>query len=525
MRSFLSDTLMRPLRSRPYHVAAALLFVVVAAVYYLPYLHALPTGIHTWAQSDRLSLALNFYDYGLPFLTPRTSSLVSIGGVTGVEFPIQAYLAALGGVVFGRNSIVPLFRLLDVAMTVTGFFYLFRLVFERTNHFVAGLVPGAFLLASPFYAFYAGSFLPDPFSLSLSFIGYYYWFRFFENRQFPDLRLALLVLTLAGLVKTTTALHLGAVVGITLLWAFLEPALLLPRHRRHFLLWAGVGFGAIVAFFLHNQYLNNTYRSWQFLSSINPILDPETQHDIVQSVRTNWLAEYATTTQYRTLAVCGGLLLVFLRPNLRRYLPLTLLLLASVVIAYLFVQLMGSSLGVHDYYLICSFIPPAVLLLVLALLNVGKYTGPVRYATSVGLAALVLFLGATGYKRLNRRMSDDYPPFSQYYTHLWMRGGAEQLQRAGVPQTATILVINEAVNTGQVYFDRRGVAWQPGEMGEITAEECLNRMAADSLDYLVMPPAVYAQLAPQHAAFAAGFEQVGREPGVVLRRRDRRRPW
>ena len=510
---------LRSFRPRPYHAAAAVLFVIAGAVFYLPYLSDLPTGIHTWAQCDRLALALMYYDYGFHFLTPRTYALVSIGGITGVEFPLQAYLAALGGLLFGRGSIVTLFRLLDVAMTLIGFYYLFRLIFERTGHFVAGLVPGAFLLASPFFAFYAGNFLPDPFSLSLSFVGCYYWLRFFDDRRFGDLRMAVAVFTVAGLVKTTVALHFGAVVGITLLWAFLQPALLLPKERRQLLVLAGAGAGLIVFFFLHNLSLNETYQSWLFLAKPNPVQDAETWHDVLYYIRLNWLGEYATVTQYRTLAVCAGLFAVFLLPNLRRYLPLTLLLVASALIAYGMVLMMGAQLGVHDYYIVCIMGPPAMLLLVLALLNLGRYGGWARYVTSIGLATLLFFLVANGYKRLHRRMSDDYPPFSPY-SHVWMRGGAAELAAAGVPSTSSILVFGEdAPNVALVYFDRRGINWRAENPALITPADFLDRMAADSLNYLVMPPAVYAQLAPRHAAMAVEFETVGQQPAMVFRRR------
>lgn len=521
----LSVASVRSFRPRPYHAAAALFFIVVGAVFYVPYLNDLPTGIHTWAQSDRLSLAINFYDYGFHFFTPRTSSLVSIGGITGVEFPLQAYLAALGGLVFGRGSIITLFRLLDVAMLLLGFYYLFRLVFERTGHFVAGLVPGAFLLASPFFAFYAGGFMPDSFSLSLSFIAYYYWLRFFETRHFPDLRVAVLVLGLAALIKTTTALHFGALAGITLIWAFLEPTRLTLRERLEFIGLGGGVVALIAYFFFHNQHLNELYQSGQFLAEARPIANPETLHDVLKYVRLNWLQEYATITQYRTLGVCAGLLLLYIRPNLRQYLPLTLLLLAAVVLGYLFVQLMGVQFSTHDYYAICVALPPAVLLLVLGLLNLGQYTGKIRYGTSAGLAVLIFFLVANGYKRLNQRMSDDYPPFSPF-AHIWMRGGAAELAKAGVPEAATILVFNEgAPNIPLVYFDRRGFAWQPESVPVITAEDLLSRMAVDSLDYLIMAPNVYAQLAPQHPAIAAEFETVAQQPAMVFRRRNLSRPW
>lgn len=515
---------LRSFRPRPSH-AAAFFFLFLGAVFYVPYLSELPTGIHTWAQCDRLSLALNYYDYGFHFLTSRTSSLSSIGGVTGVEFPLQAYLAALGGLVFGRGSIVVLFRLLDVAVTLLGFYYLFRLVYERTGHFVAGLVPGAFLLASPFFAFYAGNFLPDPFSLSLSFVGYYYWLRFFEHRRFADLRTGLLVLVLAALIKTTCVLHFGAVVGLTLLWALLQPDLLTPRQRLAFLGLAAGGLGAVAIFFFHNQSLNETYRSEQFLATVRPIADPETMHQVLSTVRRVWLGEYGTPTHYRILGVCGVLLALCFRRNLRQYLPLTLLLLAATAIGLLFGHLMGVQFDVHDYYVICAGLPPAVLLLVLGLLNLGRYAGRVRYATSLGLGVLVLFLVANGYQRLHRRMSEDYPPFSPY-DHLWMRGGAAELAAAGVPAASNVLVVNvNAPNVPMIYFDRRGIVWLPQNVSVLIPNDFLDRMAADSLDYLIMAPGVYAQLAPQHAALAAEFEVVGKQPAVVFRRRNRQRPW
>lgn len=523
---FFSVAPVRSLRARPYHAAAALFFILVGAFFYGPFLHDLPNGIHTWAQTDRLAVALNFYDYGFDFFTPRTSALVSIGGITGVEFPLQAYVAALGGLVFGRGSIVTLFRLLDVVVTLVGCYYLFRLVFEHTGHFVAGLVPGAFLLASPFFSFYAAGFVPDPFSLSLSFVAYYYWLRFFETRHFPDLRLALLVLGLAALVKTTTFMHFTAVAGITLLWSFLEPGRLTLRQRLEFLGLAGGVVVVVGLFFAHNQSLNATYQSGQFLAEARPIPDDDVLHDVLKYVRRDWINEYATPLQYGTLAVCGGLLLLFIRRNIRRYLPLTLLLVAATLLGVVFVQLMGVQLSAHDYYAICSAIPPAMLLLLLGLLNVGHYTGKVRYATSLGLGVLLLVLVANGYERTHARLSDDYPPFSPY-AHIWMRGGAAELARAQVPAASTILVLDElAPNAALVYFDRRGLTWQPQDVAAVSTGDLLNRMANDSLDYLVMAPSVYARLpAAQHETMATEFDEVGQHPAMVFRRRNRTRPW
>jgi hypothetical protein len=168
--------------------------------------------------------------------------------------------------------------------------------------------------------------------------------------------------------------------------------------------------------------------------------------------------------------------------------------------------------------------PPAVLLLVLALLNLGHYQGLAGRLVRLGLVALVVVAEVRAYKHLHRRMSDDYPPFSPY-AHLWMRGGAAQLAHLRVPATATVLVFNDpAPNLGLVYFDRRGLTWQAPDLAQVTADELLQRMSDEQLDYLVMSPDAYARLAAQHTALAADFEVVGQQPAMVLRRR-RLLPW
>ncbi|WP_177204809.1 ArnT family glycosyltransferase [Hymenobacter arizonensis] len=508
-------------------MAAALFLLAVGGTFYLPYISELPSGIHAWAQADRLALATNFYDFGFDFFKPRTSNLSSIGGVTGVEFPLQAYLAALGGLLFGRASIGTLFRLLDVSMTLLGFYYLFRLVYERTGNFVAGLVPGAFLLASPVFAFYAGSTLPDPFSLSLSFVAYYYWLRFFDQRRFSDLLVACALLGVAALIKTTTLMHLGAMAGVTLLWALLQPQLLTLRQRLSFLGLMAVIFGVIVAYFLRTQYLNATYQSGMFLATVRPIDDPQTRHHVLKAVYYMWRYEYAVSLQYKIIILCLCLLPLYWRRNLKPdfNLPLTLLLLAVTGMGCLFVYLMGAQFRDHDYYIICPVFAPVILLFVLALRNLGQHTGLLGYGIRLGLAVLVCVSLVNGHQRLKRRMSDDYPPFSPY-SHLWMRGGAAELAQAKVPATAKILVFNEpAPNIALVYFDRRGIIWHSPDVATVTAENVLDRMAADNLDYFVVAPQVYAQLAPQHAVFEAEFELVGRHPAIVLHRLNRSRPW
>ncbi|WP_246073936.1 glycosyltransferase family 39 protein [Hymenobacter jeollabukensis] len=473
--------------------------------------------MHSWAQGDRLALAINFYDYGFDFWHPRTSSLVSIGGITGVEFPIQAYLAALIGGVFGRDAINPAFRLLDIACALVGFFYLFRLVFERTGHFVAALLPACFLLGSPVVGFYSGNYLPDPASLALSFVGYYYWLRFIEHRLFRDMLVALAVLTLAALIKTTTALFLAAVLGLTLVWGFFEPPLMNGRQRRWFVGLAAVSVGLIVGYFLHNQALNTYYQSWQFLAQLMPIKDDDSLHTVTRAVRGWMWREYGTVTQYRMLLASAALLFVFARTNLRRFLPLVLLLLPALAIGYTFFWMMGEQLPIHDYYVIASFVPAALLLLLLALLNLGRFGGWFRWVSSVGLAVLCFVLLRDGYKHLHQRMEDD--------TYAWLQEGGARLDESGVPKKAMVLILGtEVINTPLVYADRRGRTLS-AVPADATPQYLTELMARDSLEYVLMPQDFYTGMVQHHTTLPTAFAPVMQQPFVVLRRLDMRQPW
>ncbi len=513
----------------PYHVAAALLFALVTAVLYGPYLHTMPEGIHVWPQADRLSLAINFYDGGFNFWVPRTSSFSpgpfsSIGGVNGVEFPLQPYLAALSGLIVGRENILPAFRLLDATMAVMGFWYLFRLVYERTGSFGAGLLPGAMLLASPTFIAYAGSTLPDPFSLSLTFVGFYYWLRYFGPRQrFTDLPLALGILSLAALIKTTGVLHLLAAAGITLLYAYFEPQRFTTRQRLLLLASLGAGLGAVLAFYLHNQWLNTTYRAEQFLAAPMPVVPVETWHTLNMRFFDLWRYEYLSRTDYCILSGCVLISLALARRGWRQFRPLLLLLLATLGGGYLFYLVLGPQISIHDYYVICSYLPSVLLVVVLALALLStlpplRARWPHRLLTA-GLVVVSGYLACSSFAKLAGRMSDYYPPASAGYTHRWMRGGAAYLRQAGVPPQARVMLLGDyGPNTGLVYFDRRGETWL-NWVPDMPIPVLEERMSADSLQYVIMPAEVYAQFAPRRAELLAAFEPVLEQPVAVLRRR------
>lgn len=522
-----SATVIVPDSDRPYRLGAGLFFLVLTLVYYVPSLGWLPRGIHEWAQADRLAIAISFYDNGLHFFRPQTLNISSIDGVVGVEFPLVAYLAALLAKLVGRGAVAPLYRSLTIAAAWLAYYYLFRLVFDRTRQVVAALVPGVFLAASPVFAYYAGSFMPDPVGACLVVVAAYYLLRYPTSRRFGDLGLAIGLLTLATLTKLSAGIYLLAALGIQLLWAYLYPAALTLRQRWLLLLAAALSLGSIAGYTLYTYYLNESYHSSLFLASPKPIESMEQYRYVLMRVRRDWLREYFVPLQYYVLLASVLVCLLSLPRILRTDWRWAALLGVASIGALLFGREMGTQFSDHDYYVLASFWPGLVLLVALATTQVAQRLERVPRLLRHGLfGALLVALLVPGLRHYRARMGDPYLAFSDYYHYRWMQGGASQLAADQVPTTATILVLGEEIpNLSLVYFDRRGVTWNPS-LQDLTMTDVLQRMTDVGLDYLIMRQAVYQELQRLHLASSGEFKLVRSTPQyVVLKRLHAPRHW
>jgi hypothetical protein len=493
-------------------------FLLLALVYYLPSLGWLPRGIHEWAQADRLALALRFYDTGLHLFEPQTLNLSSERGIVGVEFPLLAYLAALGGKVAGRGAIVPIFRLFTISTAWLACYHLFKLVHDRTRQVVAALLPGIFLMASPAFAYYAGNFIPDPASLSLVLVAAYYLLGYPGNRRFGWLAGALALLTLATLLKLTSGIYLLAALGSVLLWAYLQPAAFSLRQRGLLLLLAGLSLALIAAYTLYNQYLNETYHSYIFLASPRPITSWAQLDQVYWRVHDTWLDEYFVKSQYVVLALSTLVVLL----SLPRLLRTEWLWLAQLGLALLgtaaFLRLMGTQFVDHDYYALASFWPLLVLLVALAVTVVAQRLARARRWVAPGVfLILVLIVLPSGLKHYRARMGEPYKYFSDYYSYRWMQGGAARLAEAHLPASTTLLVLGEdAPNLSLVYFDRCGITWNPDSTHLPTAGEIRQKMSEARLDYLLLEQKKARALTRQHPDLLQSFQPVIRTPRFVL---------
>lgn len=465
--------------------------------------------MHAWGQGDRLALAFGFYDHGMNFWRPRTYTLSSIDGVAGVEFPLLPYLAAAGAKALGRSAIVPLYRLLTAATAWLAYVYLWRLVYERTQQFVAALVPGIFLASSPVFAYYAGNFLPDAAGTSLAIVACYYLLRFGRTRRYSALAAALGVYTLATLIKLSAGVYLVAAVGTVLLWSYLVPTVLSFRQRVGLLGMVAASGATLVGYTLYTRYLNEAFHSDLFLAVPRPLTTWAEYEQIMRRIRESWSHEYFVPFQYKVLLASVAICLWRGRAVVRTEGLWLAQLVAGAIGALLFFKLMGLQFAHHDYYVLAPFWPGLTLLVALATvqlaLGLARLPGLLR---EVAFGALVAGLLLPGLHKYRDRMHEPYLPFSDYYTYHWMQGGAARLTAAGIPATATIMVVgDDAPNLSLVYFDRRGLVWNTNQQLEPPAA-MLRQMTETGLDYLIVPTPAYRGLLARYPDLLTTFAPV-----------------
>ncbi|MGV3640858.1 MAG: hypothetical protein ACO1NZ_10085 [Adhaeribacter sp.] len=488
-----------------------LLYVAVAAVYFQDMLFFLPRGIHEWAQADRLALALSFHDQGLNFFKPATFNLRSAGGVTGVEFPLPAYLAAWGGQLLGREHISFCFRLLNMLVVLAACMRLFQFLYRRTGHWLTSLLPGLLLLGSPVFAFYACNYLPDAVSAALVVMAGCAYLDFEQDRRQFQAIACLLLLTLATLLKLSAGIYF--IVFSALL---LAPGLSLragwkqPQAKGLWLL-ALAGAALVAGYTAYNHYLNQRYGSGIFLARAMPIDSWETLQYILFRIATLWRQEYFSNVQYGSLLACGGLVGAgFFRGPASRW-PWLPLLLISLAGGLAFFYLMGRQFIDHDYYFITPFMPLLVFVVLRAMLLLPELPFP-RPAVNGLLAATALAFIWQGYRHGQLRQADVYKDFSNYYRYPWMLNGAQALDQAGIPRQARLLVLNEqAPNLALVYFDRRGLVEQAQTLGQVA-----RLVKEHQISFILMERKAYAALPAEDKDGRTGWKPRIRNNRFVL---------
>jgi hypothetical protein len=326
-----------------------------------------PQSVHRWRQSDCTSLAMNYYNHGMNFFKPELHSQLSDDRKSGyavAEFPILYYTAAIFYKIFGPDDAI--LRGLVLLISFLGLWYLFRIFRLFDIGVFYSICFSLLLLLSPVYVYYANNYLTDVPALSLSIIGWFYFFLFVRNKTYKWVLLSATFFTIASLIKVTAAMNVVVILLLFLLELtriikfsgsqriFFKPI----KQILPFIVLIGLViswyFFAIFYNALHNTTIFST-KTWPYWS-----LDKETIDYIIKKILTFWHKQYFTYSILLLFLSFLIIMLYFIRKFDKLLVSITLILLLGSVC---FVALWFYAFGEHDYYIINLLILPVFLVL------------------------------------------------------------------------------------------------------------------------------------------------------------------
>ncbi len=442
-----------------------------------------PQSVHTWRQTNSTSLALNYYQYELPFLEPEMHNQFCNGGTSGKavgEFPIIYYLVAQLWKILGKYEWV--FRLVQVAIIFLGLFSLFLMLKKiLKNQFLAGFI-SLLSFTSPMVVFYGPNFMPDVPALSFVFMAWYFVARFQDNRKPVNLWIGALAFCLSMLLKITSGISFIALGG----WLLFELLFQKKEERvfnfnwKHFLPFVLIIF-PVIAWYKYADYYNTINHGHFSHHGIWPIWNVTKEQfirilDLVDKI---FFKEYFLPyTQYATFIIWVYLLITIkkLKPVCRYFiivLPLGLLVQLTLWFAVL---------DYHDYYLI-NLLVVLVAVWVVFLLQVTKLQARSKYIVCCILGIFFIWNALTCRERAKVRyvgwMNELYDKNYKALTQI-----EPSFEKWGVKKDDKVISMPDYTINGTLYYmNRKGYT---GFGSDLSKTETFYKRIGQGAKYLVI---------------------------------------
>jgi len=248
------------------------LFTAALALLYLPihpidYFSSRPHGDHTWAQCDRASLALNYFQFHYSLLAPNTHNLAyNPTGIAAGEFPLIPFLVSKMYLCFGFHEY--LFRIFTLAFSLVGFVVAFMIAKRQLKFLRSQLIASFVWLLSPNLIFYSTGFLPDTVALTFFILAFYFLLQQ-ENRSSKNLFAFSVLSSVAVLLKSSVLFLVAAVFVSLLITAYKKKQLKIVLVQ---VLWLLLPFFSCILWILFARHSQQVYHSNIFkLSATYPL--------------------------------------------------------------------------------------------------------------------------------------------------------------------------------------------------------------------------------------------------------------
>jgi hypothetical protein len=320
-----------------------------------------PRGIHQWRQTDCLSIAKNYYEEGMAFFQPSIHFQGVKGGKAVSEFPILNYSVAGLWKLFGEHEFI--YRLLEYSIFITAVFFLLNTMLLFCKSVLLSAFPAAILLTSPLLAYYGPSFIADVPAFAIGIMSFCLFFRFYYNQKLRWFYLALILASLAVLIKASALTSLLILLTISFIDLFNLNAVFGIRK-----LFAGkikpvlgilLSLVTIFSWYAYALHYNNNNTNDIFLLTVLPIWEMSAE-ELAISTKTLFGVFFPYFLNVPMLFFCS-LVVLFVVVNFKKldgFLRVAFVL--SMVFFFLYLILFFQVFNLHDYYLCNLMIFPLI---------------------------------------------------------------------------------------------------------------------------------------------------------------------
>ncbi|MBA3900435.1 MAG: glycosyltransferase family 39 protein [Bacteroidetes bacterium] len=429
-----------------------LLLITISFYFYHDIIHLFPTAIHSWTQSDRLALALGFLNNGFNFFKPQMFNLMTVDGITGVDFPIHEYFIAVLMKIFGTQN-PAIFRIYILGFSLIGYYFLFRFTKAFTNSTFKASMAVLFVFTCPVITYYQAGFIPSATAFSSALIGYYYYFKFKQTTEIKLFYASIAFLALAALARTPYNIFLFAVLLQQLL-AYLKNRALPAKEVLAF----SMAYASIIGYNIFKIYLGKTYGS-QFLTTFLPPENFSHLKEIILTVKENWAFHYFTVYHYALLGIAAVAIIAYFYKNKGFEKPSKEILIQAILIisgACIYFLLMARQFQNHDYYFMDSFYLGLILIFIAGLKLLALDT--LLKKTAFGTLLVILISGSFIKSKETQTSRYIYDPLNRVeITRKNLTGSDVFLDSLGIPANAKILLIDAySSNAPLILMNRKG---------------------------------------------------------------------
>ncbi len=332
---------------------SAFLIILIALYLFIgfhKYVTHRPESVHMWAQCDRASIARNYAEESMNFFLPRIHETRDLDGITGLEFPIVNYLAAVCYKLFGFHEFW--YRFIMLLFMTAGLIAAFRTAYLQLQNFYLALCASLLFFLSPVLDYYTPSFIPDTASLGLILVAWYSFFKAAISNNKKYFWLLVISSALACLIKITSLI--SVVVMIVLVLA--DSLKILSKEKKSILSGKGYTLGsaaitilAVISWYKYAAWLSLHHNSGVFLMQANTPHSWAEVRIVWKQIKEMWLPFYYSNAMY-TLIVASWVILIICFKKVNRLLGLITLGLWLGNICFL--SIMFNQFREHDYYII-----------------------------------------------------------------------------------------------------------------------------------------------------------------------------